>query len=92
MLLTNEQIKSIEDLAELFFSLDQIALNAQIDAEEFREEVESGQGPAFIAYTTGWFRGEIPLRKSIADAANNGSNPAQQMMITLIQNAKIDNQ
>jgi hypothetical protein len=39
---------------------------------------------------TGWFRGEIPLRKSIAEAAANGSNPAQQMLLTLIQNARID--
>ena len=90
MLLTGEQISEIENMAELFFTLEQIATNAEIDPQEFREEVESQTGPAYTAYMTGWFRGEIPLRKSIAEAAANGSNPAQQMLLTLIQNARID--
>jgi len=90
MLLTEEQIKEIETMAELFFSLDQIAVNAEIDPEEFRAEVQSKSGEAYIAYITGWFRGEIPLRKSITEAAANGSNPAQQMLLTMIQNAEID--
>ena len=92
MLLTGEQIKEIEDMAQLFFTIDQIAINTEIDPQEFRDEVESRQGPAYLAYITGWFRGEIPLRKSIAEAAANGSNPAQQMLIQLINNANtIDN-
>ena len=32
MLLTEEQIKEIETMAELFFNLDQIAVNAEIEA------------------------------------------------------------
>ena len=90
MLLTGEQISEIENMAELFFSLDQIAVNAEIDPQEFREEVESKSGEAYTAYMRGWFKGEIPLRKSIAEAAANGSNPAQQMLLTMIQNASID--
>ncbi len=92
MLLTEEQIKEIEDMAQLFFNLDEIAINAEIDPEEFRAEVDSKRGEAYTAYITGWFKGEVPLRKSVAEAAANGSNPAQQMLFTLIQNAKIDNQ
>ena len=92
MFLTEEQIKEIESMAELFFSLDQIAANAEIDPEDFRDEVQSKTGPVYVAYITGWLKGEIPLRKSIAEAAANGSNPAQQMMITMIQNAEIDRQ
>ena len=37
MLLTEEQIKEIETMAELFFTLDQIAVNAEIDAEESQD-------------------------------------------------------
>jgi len=92
MFLTEEQTKEIESMAELFFNLDQIAANAEIDPEDFRDEVQSKTGPAYVAYITGWLKGEIPLRKSIAEAAANGSNPAQQMMITMIQNAEIDRQ
>ena len=90
MYLNEEQIKEIEEMAELFFSLDEIATNAEIDAEDFRDAVQSKTGEAYSAYMRGWFKGEIPLRKSIAQAAANGSNPAQQMLLTMIQNAEID--
>ena len=90
MYLTGEQINEITDMAELFFSIDEIAANAECDAEELRTEIQGKHGPGYTAYIAGWMRGEIPLRKAIATAAANGSNPAQQMMINLIHNASID--
>jgi hypothetical protein len=88
--LTEEQISEITNMAELFFSIDEIAANAECNADELREEIQCKHGPGYNAYVSGWMRGEIPLRKAIATAAANGSNPAQQMMINLIHNASID--
>jgi hypothetical protein len=58
---------------------------------DLRDEINSGQGAAFAAYNRGWFKGEIPLRKSIDQAAANGSNPAQNMLLELRTKAQISN-
>jgi len=89
MLLNEEQISEIEHMAELFFSPEEIALNIEIDPDLLADEIYSGEGDAFQAYTRGWMRGEIPLRKSIAQAASNGSNPAQQMLLNIKHRTEI---
>ncbi len=91
MLLTEEQINEIETMAELFFSIPDIAINIEVDPLDLQEEIQSESGLAFTAYRKGWLRGEIPLRKSIAQAASNGSNPAQNMMLDLMAKSKIAN-
>ena len=91
MLLTKEQINEIENMAELFFNITDIAVNIQVSPQDLHEEILSEQGPVCEAYKRGWFKGEIPLRKSIAQAAANGSNPAQNMMLELRTKAQISN-
>ena len=91
MLLTEEQIEEVEAMAELFFNTADIAINIQVDAIDLHEEILSQQGPIYAAYKRGWLKGEIPLRKSIAQAAANGSNPAQNMMLELKNKAQISN-
>ncbi|MCX6224632.1 MAG: hypothetical protein NTV01_07765 [Bacteroidia bacterium] len=91
MLLNEEQISEIESMAELFFDIADIAVNIEVNPMDLRDEINSGQGVAFAAYNRGWFKGEIPLRKSIAQAAANGSNPAQNMLLDLRTKAQISN-
>ena len=91
MLLTEEQIKEIENMAELFFDVADIAANIEVDPLEFRDEILSEQGPVYFAYKRGWLRGEIPLRKAISQAAANGSNPAQAMLLQLRDKSRISN-
>ena len=91
MPLTEEQINEIEQMAELFFDVGDIAANIEVDPLILREEILSETGPVFAAYKRGWLRGEIPLRKAIAQAAANGSNPAQNMLLDLRTNAQIGN-
>ena len=91
MLLTGKQISEIESMAELFFDVADIAVNIEVNPMDLRDEINSGQGIAFAAYNRGWFKGEIPLRKSIAQAAANGSNPAQSMLLDLRTKAQISN-
>ena len=83
MHLNEEQTNEIVEMARLFFSPDDIALNIGVDPETFILEILSGQGEVFYAFKKGWLLGEIPLRKSIARAAENGSNPAQVKMLEL---------
>ena len=81
MNLTEEQINTIEEMAELFYSPEEIALNLEVEPEDLSVQVETKVGKIHAAYMRGWLKGDITLRQSIAKAAANGSNPAQQMML-----------
>ena len=69
--------------------LDEIAVNIGVDPDEFKLSILSQQGEAYVAFKRGWLMGEIPLRKSIARAAENGSNPAQVKMLELKTEAEM---
>jgi len=81
MNLTAEQYKEIETMASLFFSAEQIAINIEVDPDEFTELIETHQGDAYKAYFSGRITTETQLRQSILQSAINGSSPAQQLMI-----------
>ncbi len=91
MLLSVEQISEIEAMSELFFAVADIAANIEVDPLDLRDEILSESGPVYAAYKKGWLQGEIPLRKAIAQAAANGSNPAQAMLFDLRTKAQISN-
>ena len=80
MNLNKEQIETIEEMAQLFYSPEEIAVNIEEDPDELRPLILAKTGAAYNAYMKGWLTGDIALRQSIARAAENGSNPAQQMM------------
>jgi hypothetical protein len=77
MYLNEEQIKEIEEMAELFFSLDEIATNAEIDSEDFRDAVQSKTGEAYSAYMRGWFK---------ARSHSVNPSPRQQPMVPTRRN------
>lgn len=80
MNLTADQLIEVEEMAALFLSLSEIAINIEEDPEQFDLCIKSEQGPVFMAYMKGVLRTKIALRKSILSSALNGSSPAQQMM------------
>ncbi len=80
MNLTEEQISTIEEMSELFYSPEDIAINIEVNAEVLRAQLHLEENQARIAYLRGWLKGDLSLRKGIAQAAANGSNPAQQML------------
>lgn len=90
MNLTEEQLKVIEEMAELFFLPYEIAENIEVDPIDFSIEIQDKTTPAGKALLTGTLKGEIPLRKAISQAANNGSSPAQQMMMAYRNKSKIN--
>ncbi len=90
MNLSEDQINEIEVMAELFYSPEDIAINIEVDSANLRAQFYIADSAASKAYMTGWLKGDITLRKSIAQAAANGSNPAQQMMLDFQRQNKIN--
>lgn len=80
MHLTEEQLKEIESMSQLFFTPEEIALNIEVDPYEFLLLIKSHSGPAYKAYMAGRLSSEIELRKAVQLSALHGSSPAQQMM------------
>jgi hypothetical protein len=88
MNLTEEQLSEIREMAGLFFPIEDIAENIEENIEEIETEMTLKAGDFYTAYRAGWLEAEIKLRKSIQQAAENGSNPAQQMLLNFQKNAK----
>lgn len=82
MLLTPEQLSEITTMASLFFSHEQIALNLELDPDDFYTQLQIKSSPIFKAYFSGRLQTEIQLRQSILQSASFGSNPAQQVMLS----------
>ena len=91
MNLSEEQLKEVEQMAGLYFNIEDIADNLELDDAELEKlhlDMELKTGDFYKAYRKGWLISEVKLRKSIEKAAENGSNPAQQMMLNFQKNAK----
>lgn len=67
-------------MASLFFSPEEIAVNIEVDPDEFTLMLKTKEGEAYKRYMTGRLNTEIELRKAVQQAALHGSSPAQQMM------------
>lgn len=78
---TKEQLECIEEMAGLFYNPEDIAINIEMDSEDFCNQVKAKTGEGFKAYMRGWIKKDIALRQAISKAAENGSSPAQQLMI-----------
>jgi hypothetical protein len=74
--LSEEQIKEVEALAELFFSPEEIQLISGVQAED----------PDFKkAYQRGNLKSEAEIRKSIIQLAKDGSSPAQTLAWKMVE-------
>ena len=91
MNLTGEQLSEVQEMAGLFFSIEDIADNLELtetQVEDLLLDCQLRVGEFFKAYRRGWLTAEVKLRKSIEKAAENGSNPAQQMMLDFQKQAQ----
>lgn len=89
MNLTKEQLDEIAVMSALFFKVEEIAANIEVDPEELKVLIQLKDGPAYIYYMKGRIQTEIELRTSIKQAAMNGSNPAQEQMINFLKQSII---
>ncbi len=91
MNLTEEQLSEVQEMAGLFFAIDDIADNLELtetQVEDLLLDCQLRVGEFFKAYRRGWLIAEVKLRKAIEKAAENGSNPAQQMMLDFQKQAQ----
>jgi hypothetical protein len=88
---SEEQYKTIEEMAGLFFSPEDIADNLGLsgeDSETFQSMIELKSSDAYISYRRGRLRTEAEMRTAIKNAAMNGSSPAQNLMMTFYKESQ----
>lgn len=84
MHLKEEQLNVVEEMGYRLFTPDMVAINIEVDEDEFCSEVEIPGTAARTAYYRGIIRQEMELREAIIKSAGNGSNPAQEQLIKLL--------
>ena len=80
MNLTEEQLSAISDMASLFYTPKEIAINLEVDIDDFDMEIKSEHGPIYKAFMKGWFESDMKLRRSTLQSAINGSTPSIQVI------------
>lgn len=92
MNLTEEQLKEVEHMAGLFFSIGEICAVLELDeeaADYFDSCVSVNNRHPFVkSFISGRLKAEVELRKAVKQAAMNGSNPAQMQMIEFFKQSK----
>ena len=90
---TEEHLNEVEEMAGLFFSPEDIAINLELDDEQSEHfitaiEAKKTDFPFVAAYLKGWFTAEVTLRRAIRQSALNGSSPSQQAMLNYQREAR----
>lgn len=94
MNLNEDQLSEIQQMAGLFFSPEDVAVNLEMDEDDtelFIAAIASHntRNDQAGAYLRGWLLAEITLRKAIQQSALNGSSPSQQMMLNYQRESRI---
>lgn len=93
MNLTEEQLEEVERLAGLFFHPADIMTIIGIpihDTDRFFDIIGfEKENPLFQSYHKGRLTANVELRQAVKQAALNGSNPAQNMMVEFFNKSKI---
>lgn len=84
MHLSEERLEVIEQMGYRLFTPDMIAINIEVDEDDFCAQIEIPGTTARKAYYKGLIRQEMELRDAIIKAAGNGSNPAQEQLLKLL--------
>jgi hypothetical protein len=78
-------------MAELFYSFDLICINIEVDKETYFEDFTNKTGDFYAHYITGFLKGDMMLRQSIKKSADNGSHPAQQLLLKIQEESNLYN-
>ena len=94
MNLNEDQLNEIEQMAGLFFSPEDVAVNLELDEEDTdlfiaAVAIRNTKNELAGAYLRGWLSSEITLRKAIQQSALNGSSPSQQMLLNYQRESRI---
>lgn len=85
MNLSPEQLKQVEELAYRLVPPELIAVNLEIDAFDFKIELNHTGSPVHKAFFCGYLKQLIETREALIKSAHNGSNPAQIELLKFIR-------
>ena len=88
MSLNQEQLSQIEEMAYRCFAPFLIAINLELDEPEFIEAIFIEGTDIRKAYYKGLIRQQMELRDSLIKATHNGSNPAQEQLMKIMEQLK----
>ncbi len=80
MTLTDEQLASIEELAGLFLTADEIAILLDIDIDLFIKLINDKKSLAFKHYFRGKTESKKNIRANIVKMAKHGSPQAEELV------------
>ena len=84
MVLSDEQLGQVYELAYRLFEPKEIALAMELPVEEFCIDCQIQDTPASKKYFSGRLQQMAEIREQMIKAAKNGSNPAQEMLLDLL--------
>ena len=92
--ITTAQLSEVQDMAQLFLDPATICIAMDwnrdiLDSFVAAIQIDDNTDLLYRAYFKGRISAEIELRRSIKQAAANGSNPAQETMINFFKNSAL---
>lgn len=86
MNLTTEQLEQVEQLAYRLLPPREIAIIVEVNALDLSDAIQTEGSPEHQAFYRGYLRQVVEQRDALIRAAQNGSNPAQEELLKLVQN------
>jgi hypothetical protein len=86
--LTDDDLKTVTDLAALFFTPSEISIMLELDDSAMVAACKMNSHKVYKAFQSGYLQGQIDLRTGIMKMAKAGSSPAQTMALDILKNSK----
>lgn len=86
-----ETLSEVENLASLFFTQKEICIITELDYNKVAILFNDHDSPLHKHYMKGFLQSEMQVRTSLIDLAKNGSNPAQEQILKIIEKSKLSN-
>ena len=88
--LNDEKLIELEQLGSVATSYEDCAIILELPIEQFKISMKDVFSIPAKTYQRGFLKAEFEIKKSIFNMAKNGSGPAQQLAMKLIEEIKIN--
>lgn len=89
MLLNEEQLAQVKEMAKVFLLPREIALILEVDVDAFVAACNDQRTAVYRSYQGGRLLSVFELRKNVLQLANSGSSPAQTMALELLRESEM---
>ncbi len=90
MELTEKQLDLVEEYAAAFLTFREIAVLLGVNVYAFQNTMKDKDSPAFYRYYLGKTRAKFEIRKNIVDMAKKGSPQAEELTLSLMNDAEFE--